>query len=470
MLTMTFGIGIIAAFVGLLLLGLIAGIATKNKIMSRICGSILCAAAFFVLWLFMELLAGSGTSRQLFGTAILWLAFVICGGLFLLCLLLIWKPFAVKPRRIGALSLTVVIIIVTGSVMGIQGYKNSIVELPEGDKELSLIKYAPFGEDTLAASLDEPSTLTLTDNIPRIDGATALYPLYSAFVRATYPAGKYDVYSTLEDYGLTFDEYVQKYEFVTEKNSEKIRENYARLSPIICNKTGGAIENLFSGKADIIFVMDISDEQQRIADNTGLTLTLTPIGREAFVFLVNSRNKIDGLTQDEIRAVYSGRITDWSGIGQGSVSGKIEAYQRPEGSGSQTALQKIMGNTPIIEPKDEQVYSMMGGLYNAVADYKNYKNALGYSFRFYIESMLNDAEMKKVKLLAIDGISPTAQTIADGTYPFADNFYAVTVANREYKSDKDKARAENAQKLIDWILSEQGQSLVGETGYVPLQD
>jgi phosphate transport system substrate-binding protein len=131
-------------------------------------------------------------------------------------------------------------------------------------------------------------------------------------------------------------------------------------------------------------------------------------------------------------------------------------------------MQKIMGATPIMEAKKDQIYDTMFGLYTVVADYKNYKNAIGYSFRYYIESMLNDAEMKKVKLLAIDGVAPAVGTIADGTYPLADNFYAVTIANDEPETGQETARAKNTRKLIDWILSAQGQSLVEKTGYVPV--
>jgi phosphate transport system substrate-binding protein len=237
---------------------------------------------------------------------------------------------------------------------------------------------------------------------------------------------------------------------------------------VVCNQTNGAFDNLVNGFADVIFIMDVSAEQRKTAETMGLKLTLTPIGREAFVFLVNSMNKIDGLTQEEVRDIYSGDITHWSGVGNGSVRGAIEAYQRPEGSGSQTALLKIMGDTAIMKPKEKQVFSMMGGLYNAVAAYKNYKNAIGYSFRYYIESMLHDDELKKVKLLAIDGVLPTKQNIADSSYPFADYFYAVTAETPEHPRDSDTARAANAQALIDWILSEQGQDLVDKTGYVPL--
>jgi phosphate transport system substrate-binding protein len=430
--------GMIGLVIGLTLVALIA-IVTKNKIFGRIGGSILCLEVFFVLWLLLEGLVGFGPVGQIFGITMPWLVLTLCGGLFLLGLLLIWKPFPSMPRRNIAIALAAVIVFVTGSVIGIPAYQNSFLKVPEGDDEISLWRYTPFDEGSLLAALDESSVLTLSESLPRLDGATALYPLYAAFVQATYSA---DVnYS-----GYTLD-----------------------VSPIICSRTQDAFKNLVNGKADIVFLMDVSEEQRQAAEDMGLALTLTPIGREAFVFLVNSRNNIDGLTQDEVRAVYSGAITDWSDIGRGNVKGKIEAFQRPEGSGSQTALRKIMGDTAMIEPKKEQIHDLMRGMYTAVADYRNYENAIGYSFRYYIESMLNDAEMQKVKLLAIDGVAPTVQTIADGTYPFADHFYAVRVANREFGNDTERARAENAQKLIDWILSEQGQSLVEKTGYVKLQ-
>jgi hypothetical protein len=188
----------------------IAGIATKNKGMRRVGGSILCAEVFSILWLFMELSANFGPNGQIFGAAALWLAFVICGGLFLLCLLLIWKPFAARPRRIAALSLAAIIIVVTGAAMGLQTYKNSLLEIPEGEDEINLLPYKPFGEESLLANLDEPSALTLSENLPRLDGATALYPLYAAFVQATYPADNtYYWTDPLGDYGLTYEEYIQ---------------------------------------------------------------------------------------------------------------------------------------------------------------------------------------------------------------------------------------------------------------------
>ena len=63
-----------------------------------------------------------------------------------------------------------------------------------------------------------------------------------------------------------------------------------------------------------------------------------------------------------------------------------------------------------------------------------------------------------VKLLEIEGVAPTVENIENGTYPLASYFYAVT------RGDAD----ENTLRLLDWILSPQGQELVEKSGYTPL--
>jgi phosphate transport system substrate-binding protein len=169
-----------------------------------------------------------------------------------------------------------------------------------------------------------------------------------------------------------------------------------------------------------------------------------------------------------MRGIYSGAITDWQQLGDGSVSGKIDAYQRPEGSGSQSALLNFMGGVPLMPPKMEQINDMMAGTYERISDYTNYKNALGYSFRFYIQSMLNNNQLKQVRLLSIDGVEPTEENITNGTYPFGGAFYAVTVDNREHADEASRERMANAEAFIEWMQSEQGQELVEKTGYVKI--
>ena len=195
----------------------------------------------------------------------------------------------------------------------------------------------------------------------------------------------------------------------------------------------------------------------------GLELKLTPIGREAFVFFVNKRNFTSNLTVEDVRGIYSGEITNWREVGGNNDS--IRPFQRAKNSGSQTMLLEIMGDTPLMTAPEADYYDMMYQIYRAVAVYKNYRNALGYSFLFYINEMIAE---DRIKFLSIDDVEPTAANIANGTYPFANDFYAVTVVPTP-EAKRDVQRVANTERLIEWILSPQGQSLVEKTGYVPLQ-
>ena len=415
----------------------VVGCVMKKTILLRISGTILCVIGFLLFLILMLML------MPMFGMYMQWITYLLCGGLFVVCLLLIWGPFT-KKLRLNLVKLFIGIAIVPLICVGCyQAYQNSFLKIGEGDNELPLYNYQPFIDNTWAQSLDEDSTLKFTSDLPRLDGATALYPLYSAFARATYPEAEYRVYNI----PVGLQEYPKKIEDVS--------------SNVICSRTGGSFEHLMGGHVDVIFLMGISDDQRAMADELGLKLKLTPIGKEAFVFFVNQRNAAADISIEEIKGIYSGKITSWR-----EISGKadnIRAYQRPENSGSQTMLQEIMGDVPLATPLEEDVYGSMMGMYKVVSAYRNYKNSIGYSFRYYIKDMLNDDE---VKLLSIDGVAPNEATISSGAYPYASDFYAVTV-EREPLSEEDARRMENTELLIDWILSEQGQYLVEATGYVP---
>ena len=415
----------------------IVGSFMKDKIMKRVSVSFLS-----LVFLTVVLIISYFVLPSFLDTAGVWLSLVVCGGLLLLFLLLIWKPFTPKMRRIAALSLSGALLVLTITVSGVQIYQNSIPEV-RGDEEINLSKYEPFREGTLARSLDESSTLKLTDDLPRLDGATALYPLYSSFVQAVYPQGEYFAYGDPNDKGSP-DKHVN--------------------TVVACSRTSGAFENLIYGSVDVAFLMGVSDEQKAKAEAQGVELKLTPIGREAFVFFVNERNPVSGLSAGEIKGIYSGEITRWSEVG--GKNDTITPYQRPENTGSQTALLEIMDGAPLMPAPQKDVFSAMMGMYRAVADYKNYKNAFGYSFMFYINEMVSEGG---VKLLSVDGVAPGNKNIASGVYPFANDFYAVT-AVREGLTGAELARAENTKKLIEWILSPQGQELVEMTGYVPMSN
>jgi phosphate transport system substrate-binding protein len=224
---------------------------------------------------------------------------------------------------------------------------------------------------------------------------------------------------------------------------------------VSCSTTTNAYRSIVDGRSDIIFVAGPSEEQEAYAKEHGVELIYTPIGREAFVFFVHPDNPISGLTIEDLRSIYSGETTRWDQLGVKNL-GKILAYQRDEGSGSQTALERfVMKDTPLMPATVDTGIDGMGGIVESVSAYKNHRNAIGFSFRFYCTALMKDFD---VKLLSINGIAPTVENIENGTYPLASSFYAVT------RSDADA----ETLALVEWICGPQGQKLIEETGYTPI--
>ena len=288
--------------------------------------------------------------------------------------------------------------------------------------EISFYRYQPFSENSLVVKVTPDPKYRIDGKLPVIDCALALYPIGAGAVRALYPEMKY-------------------------------RESTERL--LDANGSDTVYEKLLDRKVDLILALRPSRRQLNKAKNRGLTYEITPIGREAFVFFVHHRNPVDALTSEQIRKIYSGKITRWSEAGAAGNSSVIKPFQRNEGSGSQTMLQKIMGDTPIMPPLMEDRLGDMGGIINDVASYRNREEALGFSFRFFASEMFKNG---KIKLLAIDGVAPTRENIRNSTYPFIAEFCVVTVGER----------SENTRKIVEFLLSPAGQELIDKVGYVPL--
>ena len=295
---------------------------------------------------------------------------------------------------------------------------------------LILENYQPFKDETKAVKLSETTTLRLENNLPRIDGATALYPLYSAFVQAIYPEGEYSPYG---------------------KNDYR---NISGNTLVRSSGTSNAYSALVRGEVDIIFCAGPSNDQIEWARERGITFNLTQIGKEAFVFFVNNRNPVTNLTIEQIKGIYSGNIKNWKIVG--GRNEKIRAFQRAKNSGSQSMLESIMGVENIIPPITENVLTFMLDIIERTSDYRNHRNAIGYSFLFFTTQMVQN---NRINILSINDVFPSKETIQNDEYPFIDYFYAITTGTEN----------ENVYKFIQWILSEQGQYLVEQTGYVPLR-
>lgn len=254
----------------------------------------------------------------------------------------------------------------------------------------------------------------------RIDGSTATIPLTAALIRAI--------------------------EGVSPQEAE------GRFTH---NRTSAAYENLLAEKADLIFVTAPSTEVWDMAKGAGVELEVIPVVKDAFVFLVNAQNPVENLSLSQLRDIYAGKITNWKQVG--GEDREIIPYQRPDGSGSQTLFYKhILDKSKVMEPRSQWVEGDMGGLVKAIIDYDNSQGALGYSVYYYVSSMFGREE--EFRLLAVEGVAPTQETILAGDYPLEDAYFAVL--------RKDTPQDAPVRGLVQWLLSPSGQQVALEAGYV----
>ena len=374
----------------------------------------------FIIGIIVRVLAGISITIVSF---FCFLALLFYGRLPLWAALIIFYPSAMLfliLKKIRFLCIALLCMLAAACVIAYNLYMFNVPTVAES--EIPIWKYESFNDNGTLALLGETADFALTENLPVLDGATALYPVYAAFATAVYPKDGYDP----ED------------------------------SAVLCSRTAGAYKNLLSGKADIIFCAAPSEEQQRQFAEKGIAVNFVPIGKEAFVFFVNKANRVGGVTIQDIQNIYAGKITNWKALG--GANKKIKAYQRPKNSGSQTSLQKMMGDVPLETPPTENVANFMGGMIEQVASYRNVDNAIGFSFLHFSTAMVQN---NQIKLLAVNGIHATKESIQDGSYPLCDTFYAAYIDG--------EGKNENIEPFIAWILSPQGQELIEKTGYVPVQ-
>lgn len=335
--------------------------------------------------------------------------------------LLLGMVWLKKLRKVAAgilVGFVALIFVIRGGTMLLDGPQDDTVI--DVTPNINTQEYLPFKWPSKIVKLKDASLeFTRKDDLPILDGATAAFPVYSAFIHATYPRST-ELYDGVFEY----------------------------------NNTVGGYEKLAERKTDIFFGAYPSKEQLAYAEECGTTFEFTRIGSEAFVFFVHKDNPVSSLTAEQIRGIYAGEITNWKEVGGNDEL--IVAFQRNEGSGSQSMLLRFMGDTPLMEPPMSQVSGLMSGIIEEVADYESRSGSIGFSFRFYVEGIIRHPD---IKLVAIDGVAPTVENIKNGTYPVVAPVYAVTWAGNDNP---------NVKKLLDWILSEEGQYIIEETGYVGL--
>lgn len=260
-------------------------------------------------------------------------------------------------------------------------------------------------------------------NYPIVDGSTATMPLMAA------------VYSEL--LGVSGEE----------------AETFVEVST-----TAFAWRNLLNSSADLLIVYEAPDSVKKEIESSDVKLETTPIGRDGLVFLANTQNKVNSLSQEQIKDIYTGKTKNWKELG--GDDSEIIPFQRDEESGSQTLFEKlVLKGTKPMEAPHELIPADMGGLVDGVAYYDGSNGAIGYSVFYYASEMYSKPNLK---LLEVDGVAPSIETIGSGKYPLINNFY---VAIRQSEPENSPARL-----LYNWLKGEDGAKIVEKSGYAPVKE
>ena len=275
----------------------------------------------------------------------------------------------------------------------------------------------------------------LDREMPVIDGSTSTYP---------YTQG---VYSVLFTNGTAHPQFPKSH-----------------------SKSFASYERLIRGEADVLFAATkASAELESLAAEQGVELQYIPIAYDAMVFFTNLENPVNGLTRQQIQDIYvRNAYSSWDQVG--GPEAKLLPYRRNTDSGSHALMERYFLEDGKLSLASEILQGNVSvAMSSALTDVASALSldppayAIGYSVYAYYgsyEEMMTDVTPNKLKLLAVDGVLPTAETIADGTYPLADYNYIVL------RSDEPKDSP--ARRLAEFMVSDAGQQAVADSGFLPL--
>lgn len=269
--------------------------------------------------------------------------------------------------------------------------------------------------------------------MPVIDGSTSTYP----FTEAVYNALFYSGYNHPDK---------------PAKHS-KSHKTYERL-------INGEIDAMI---ASVYPAQDILD----LAEEKGVELELIPIAYDAMVFFTNASNPADGLTIQQITDIYvDNKYSNWKDLG--GVDSALYPYARNYDSGSHAQMEKhfLKGKDINEKIRQETTSISMANVLTDVMDAETKEPlgfGLGYSIYYYFNNMdLFYDTATNLKLLKIDGVYPTDETIADKSYPLSNNTYVVI--------RKDSAQDSKARRFAKFMLTPSGQECVKLAGFGPLEN
>ena len=202
--------------------------------------------------------------------------------------------------------------------------------------------------------------------------------------------------------------------------------------------SSAGIKNTIDGISDLgMSSRDLKDEETKEVDGTQIAI-------DGIAVITNTANKVTNLTSEQVKDIFTGKITNWKEVG--GEDAQIVVVSREEGSGTREGFQDILGFESDELIKDAQICDGSGNVKSTV---EGNENAIAYISFGYLGDTLNDVK--------IDGVEPTDANVVDGKYPISRPF--IVVNKKDGLSDVAKA-------FVDFIMSEEGQNIVAEEGFI----
>ena len=202
--------------------------------------------------------------------------------------------------------------------------------------------------------------------------------------------------------------------------------------------SGSGIKAVGEGRCDIgLSSRALKDEEKA----TGLTQTI--LAYDGIAIIVNPANPINDLSLEQIAKVYTGEITNWSQLG--GEDGEIVLIGREAGSGTRDGFESITGTTDACQYRQE--LTSTGDVITTVAQNPN---AIGYASLASVKDT--------VKALSVEGVTPSEETVKDGSYLVQRPFVLVT--------KEGVALSAAAQDFFNYITSAEANDIIAGAGVV----
>ncbi len=210
--------------------------------------------------------------------------------------------------------------------------------------------------------------------------------------------------------------------------------------------TGLGIKSIIMESIDIgTASRKVNERENELIKKKQNELIETAIAIDAISIIVHKDNSINDISLKSLRLIYSGKITNWKELGEDDL--EIVVISRDVSSGSFEVFNHAVLHNDLLKDNSMRLASN-----NAVATTVDYtKGAIGYIGLGYV----ND----ELKVLSIDGVLPSKDTAHNYEYPLTRKLYMYTT----------KTRSDATQDFINFILSELGQTIVEQQGYIRIK-